>query len=343
MDDIYFSGRQSEQVDVYSDSNPQPEPPRNKGKKNKKKKHGFLKFIIRAIIAVIFVLSCFIFIFALTADYTRNNLEANRYVSESALKDSPLVSNILLLGVDAENGDSGRSDSMILVSLDFVHAKIKLTSFLRDSYVYVPCRDKKAKLNSAYAYGGAQGAVDAIEYNFGVDIDHYVKVDFDMFIQIIDKLGGIDVEVTDKEASFINRTTRHTVESGKSVHLDGAKALVYARIRKLDSDYMRTQRQRKVISAIIDKCKSAGIEELYKMVNDVFPLIETDLNAGEITLMSYRGAISLLLFKLDDLRLPTDNLMTTGYVGDEWVEKPDIDGCRKTLGDFIYRNISPEN
>lgn len=154
---------------------------------------------------------------------------------------------------------------MILVSVDYKHAKIKLTSFLRDSWVEIPSKGKKAKLNAACAYGGPQLLVDTIEYNFHIDIDHYVMVNFEMFTQIIDNLGGVEVEVTEKEAKFIRNTTRHKdMESGDSVLLDGAKALVYCRIRKLDSDYMRTLRQRKVITALINKATETDIQTLLK-------------------------------------------------------------------------------
>ncbi|MCR5151335.1 MAG: LCP family protein [Clostridiales bacterium] len=273
---------------------------------------------------------------ASASGYERNDLKMNEYVSPLQLKRSPFITNILLLGVDSEGDDSGRSDSMILVSLDFLHMKIKMSSFLRDSYVYIPCRDRFAKLNSAYAYGGAQGITDAIEYNFEVDVNHFVKVDFKMFTDIIDTLGGIDIEVTEEEKNFINKTTRYTVESGKSVHLSGSEALVYARIRKLDSDYMRTYRQRKVLNALISKAKTASFSELYNAAKSVFPLIETDMSPAEVTALCYKFGVSILGFDTSDIRVPEDDQMTTGYVGDEWVEKPDLDKCRKYLQNFIF-------
>ncbi|MBQ2903963.1 MAG: LCP family protein [Clostridia bacterium] len=347
MEDIYISKRR-QNINDFQITNqdmppmpPQQQPPE---KKPKKKKHGFLKAIAVFVLAVFLFTSVFIFVFAAASGYTRNDLEKNEYVSSYELKSSPLVSNILLMGVDGSADSASRSDSMILVSLDYMHGKIKLTSFLRDSWVEIPSKGKKAKLNAACTYGGPQLVVDTIEYNFGVDIDHYVMVDFEMFTDIIDSLGGIDVEVTSKEAKFINRTTRHTVESGESVHLNGDEALVYCRIRKLDSDYMRTYRQRKVITALIGQARSAGIDTLLSAMKDVFPMIETDMSAAEITALAYKGGFGVLAFDIEQNRVPTDEHMYPDTISGQWVEVVDIDATKDYLREYIYtNNISVED
>ncbi len=341
MEDIYISKkrRSSDEIDfVYLDEPvspaPQDEPPQKK--KRKKKKHRLLKFIASVLIIVFLFTSAFIYVFAAASDYTRNDLEANEYILTFELKSSPLVSNILLLGVDGSADSSSRSDTMILVSVDFAHMKIKLTSFLRDSWVEIPSRGKKGKLNSACSHGGPQLVVDTIEYNFGVDIDHYVMVDFDMFTQIIDSLGGVEVEVTKKEAKFINNTTRQTVESGENVHLNGEEALVYCRIRKLDSDYMRTYRQRKVITALIEQAKTAGISKLIQTMNDVFPLIQTDMSAAEITALAYKAGVGVLAFDIEQNRVPIDEHMSPETINGQWVEVLDLEATKEYLQDYIY-------
>lgn len=341
MEDIYISKkrRQSENIDfVFLDEPTPPPPPEEEPPEKKKKKHGFLKFTATVFIIIFLFTSTFIFVFAAMSGYTRNDLERNEYVSSLDLKSSPLVSNILLLGVDGSAESSSRSDSMILVSVDFAHMKIKLTSFLRDSWVEIPSKGKKAKLNSACSSGGAQLVVDTIEYNFGVDIDHYVMVDFDMFTQIIDSLGGVTVEVTEKEAKFINNTTRQTVESGKNVTLNGDEALVYCRIRKLDSDYMRTYRQRKVISALIGQAKKAGVSALIDTMNKVFPLIQTDMSALEITGLVYKAGLGVVAFDIEQNRVPIDEHMEVGTKNGQWVEIVDIDAASEYLQDYIYTN-----
>ncbi len=340
MDDIYISKRRrSSDIDVvYLDEQPPAPPPQEDKPPKKKKKHRLIKFIASVLVIAFLISSALIFLVAAASGYTREDLESNEYVSASDLSSSPLVSNILLLGVDGSAGSSSRSDSMILVSVDFVHSKIKLTSFLRDSWVEIPSKGKKAKLNAACSYGGPQLVVDTIEYNFGVDIDHYVMVDFNMFTEIIDNLGGVDVEVTSKEAKFINNTTRHTVESGESVHLNGAEALVYCRIRKLDSDYMRTYRQRKVITALINQAKTAGISALISTMQEVFPLIKTDMSAAEITALAYKAGLGLIAFDIEQNRVPIDEHMKATTINGQWVETLELDNVRKYLHDYIYTN-----
>ena len=353
------NGNPIEYEDVYSDSSkmpgnnkvPQEDDERQNNedkkskKKRKKKKSGLrlIKHLVLICVALALVSALVTGISVATSGYTHKNIESNKYVSFTDKTTSPLVSNILLIGADGEDGGSQRSDTMMLVSIDYAHGTIKLTSFLRDCWVYIPNKDKYAKLNAAYSYGGAQYVNDTIEYNFGIDIDHYVKVDFEMFTEIIDKIGGIDIEVTESEAAFINKTTRYTVESGENVHLDGAKALVYCRIRKLDSDYMRTYRQRKVINAIINKAKKSGMSTIIYAAKEVLPMLETDLNAFEMTLITYTGGFAALTFETDELRIPSDDMMTTGYKGDQWVEIPDLDKCKEALKEFIYpTNIMPQ-
>lgn len=341
MEDIYISKRRQNTVDFeLTNLDMPPEPPRNQtpSPKKKKKKRGFLRTVATVLLFTFLFSSVFIFVFAAASGYTRNDLKKNEYIGAFDVKNSPLVSNILLMGVDGSAESSSRSDSMILVSLDCKHMKIKLTSFLRDSWVEIPSKGKKAKLNAACTYGGPQLVVDTIEYNFGVDIDHYVMVDFDMFTNIIDSLGGIDVEVTQKEAKFINRTTRHTVDYGDSVHLNGAEALVYCRIRKLDSDYMRTYRQRKVITALIGQAKSAGLGKLFSTMQDVFPMIQTDMSAAEITGLAYKGGFSVLAFDIEQNRVPTDDHMYPDTVNGQWVEVVDIDATKDYLQEYIYTN-----
>lgn len=339
MKDIYISGEPREIEDIFSDSSHPGLPPETpgKGKKKQKNKRRLRKFI-RAVVIIFVVITLAISGMALASGYKFKFHKSNQYISFTELNNSPFVTNILLIGIDEASGGAARSDSMILLSLDYIHGKIKMTSFLRDCLVLIPSKGTKNKLNSAYVYGGAQLLCDTIEYNFRVDIDRYVKVDFKMFTKMIDNLGGIDIEVTDSEAKFINRTTRHSVQSGKSVHLNGAEALVYARIRKLDSDYMRTFRQRKIITALIDKFRHTSPQELFKAVNSVLPLLETDLNPLEIAFTAYKGAFAAAFFDIQQIRMPDDDMMRTGYVGSQWAEIPDLAKCVQALYEFIYKS-----
>ncbi len=339
MEDIYISKKKREPQEItfdFLEEPPSPTEPENEPPK--KKKHRFLKVIGSVILSLFLFSFVFIFVFSSLSDYTRSDLDSNEYVSSFELKKSPFVTNILLIGVDGSVSESSRSDSMILVSFDFKHMKIKLTSFLRDSWVEIPSKGKKAKLNSACSTGGPQLVIDTLEYNFGVDIEHFIMVDFNMFTQIIDKFGGVEVEVTKKEADFINRTTRQKVESGSNINLNGEEALVYCRIRKLDSDYMRTYRQRKVIGALIQKARNTEISSMVQIINEVFPLIRTDLSSLEITTLAYKALASLILADIEQTRVPIDEHMHPDTVNGQWVEVIDIDAAKEYLCDFIYTN-----
>ena len=156
---------------------------------------------------------------------------------------------------------------MMLVSVDSKHHAIKLVSFLRDTWVYIPSLEHEQRLNAACSDGGYKNVVETIEYNFGVKIDGYVVTDFEMFKVLVDSLGGVNVDVTEKEAKEVtNHPKRYgnvTLEAGDN-KLTGEQALAYCRIRKIDTDFVRTQRQRTVMSAILKKALTNPFK-LYKM------------------------------------------------------------------------------
>lgn len=319
----------------------QPQYPEQPKKKKKKKKHRLLKALIITPLVTVFTVLIAVVALAYgllsSIDYTQVDLEENQYIDSSELHHSSDVTNILFIGADDSSGGNSRSDSMMLISIDNKHKKIKLTSFLRDSWVEIPSKGKKAKLNAAFAYGGAQLTVDTLEYNFLIDIDHYVLVDFEMFTEIIDAVGGVEVEVTENEAKFIRNTTRFKeMESGEKVRLSGAEALVYCRIRKLDSDYMRTYRQRKVITALMEQAKEAEIKTLIDAIYDVFPLIQTDLDKKEILTLGIKGGYGLLAYEIQQTRAPIEEHMQADTINGQWVEVLELDKVREYLYDYIY-------
>lgn len=202
------------------------------------------------------------------------------------------VRNILLIGTDAEKGGSARSDSIMIISVNKQTGRITACSVLRDTHVDIS-GECEAKINSAYSWGGANLLIQTIEENFGIYIDDYASVDFEMFTALVDALGGIDVEVTEAEARYINEQHRYGNEEkpeevpyGDEVHLDGYQALWYVRIRKLDSDWNRTERQRKVIGAVMKgitaKVEAGEIDELIELANEVAPYITTTLESSDL-------------------------------------------------------------
>ena len=240
-----------------------------------------------------------------------------------ALYSSKNVINILLVGLDSKDAlkYGGRSDSLILVSLNKKTEKISMCSFFRDSWCYMNLagKDSYSKINASYLYGGPDALISTIENNFKIDIDYYVAVDFSSFRDIIDALGGITVEVQEYEANYINRTNPDFhIEAGPAVKLTGKQALVFARIRKsdYDSDVSRTRRQRQVITSLIQSAKTASLSQLNNTLDALFAYVKTDLTKSQI--LSYAAqalAKGWINYDITQFTLSEKEIFRTGYVG----------------------------
>ena len=229
-------------------------------------------------------------------------------ISADNLYHDPKVMNFVLLGVDDyQKGDTGRSDSMMMVSIDTRNEEIKLTSFMRDTYLSIPGYGFD-KLNHAYAYGGPSLTVATLEDNFRVDIDRYIIIDFKKFVEIIDTIGGIDLEITDDEARVINEQSKEDASlalSGGKVHMTGKQARMYSRIRELDDDYERTARQRKVVMAAIDRLKHTDLLTLNSYLSTILGAITTDMTKDEVLGLATNMS-AYLNYDVTSFRLPVD-------------------------------------
>lgn len=209
---------------------------------------------------------------------------------------SKYVQNFLLIGTDSRSNDGrGRSDAMILVSVNSKSKKVVLTSFLRDIYLYIPSVGNN-RLNASYAYGGTSLLLKTLRQNFGITCDKYASVNFFSFIDVIDALGGVDIDVTSAEIPYINHNLKeinklrglpsgtYSLSSSQagSIHLNGSQALAYARIRYIGTDFGRTDRQRKVITSLMTSFKSASIGEINSFASKVLPLVSTNLTQGDL-------------------------------------------------------------
>ena len=198
------------------------------------------------------------------------------------------VVNILLIGQDSRTTTGqGRSDSMMLCTFNKAERTITVTSFMREMYVQIPGY-KSNRINVAYMYGGMELLNETLEKNFGLHIDGNVEINFKHFAKLINLVGGIEVELTSAEANYINENyTRATLKAGKNL-LNGTQALWYARTRKVSSegqsgDFGRTNRQRIVMEILINRYKDSSLSELIGMLDDILPMITTDLSKSEIT------------------------------------------------------------
>lgn len=202
------------------------------------------------------------------------------------LEISERIFRVIFIGVDSrENNVKGRSDSMILFDINPDTKKIVMTSFLRDIYVSIPGYGEN-RLNAAYAFGGAKLLTKTIYGSFGIEVDKYVTINFDIVRDVVDALGGVEVKLTQEEVDYLNSTMsskdRLPTNKGGKVTLNGNQALAYARIRKLDSDFGRTNRQRNVVTACIEKVKKMGIFQINDMLEKFLPRVTTNLTEKDV-------------------------------------------------------------
>lgn len=345
--DVYASSYSKNNANSFSDQ-PQQDFEEQPAPRPRKKRKGLVKKIILSVISLILV--CIIGIGAVinqllsSVEYNQAGHKKNIYVDESKLYSDLRVTNILLVGVDRRQDDvASRSDTLMLVSIDKVNKSIKMTSFLRDSWVDIPGK-KYAKLNAASTWGGMQLVMDTLEYNFNVQIDHYVMVDFKMFQDIVNALGGIDVEITEKEAKYMRDVVHlKNIKAGKSVHLNGGEALWYCRIRYLDTDFKRTERQRKVMTAIIGKVKEQSPTKIMQIARDVLPDIETDMTKNDLALLGVGAILKYIRYDMMQASIPKDGTWKNARKNGQAVLEMNIKENQKYLYDFIYGDNKKES
>lgn len=296
---------------------------------------------------------------------TSDSKSQNQVVEKKSLLQDDNILNVLLIGRDAANGaDHGRSDTVILLSIDNNSKKIKLTSFQRDTYVAIPGHGDD-KLNAAFTIGGIPLTVAMVEANFGVHVDKYACVDFASFRDIIEILGGVDIELTTDEIKYINAqidvnnqekytqflTVDESVEK-QMVHLDGYQALWYARNRGAEylggvaeysfdgDDWDRTARQRNLLETIMKTLKEeASLTEIVEIVNSIGPYITTNLKKEDITFL-VTNSLTYLSYDMVELTVPTEDTWSYGRTpyGASVIQVNDWEKLRYDVAKFIFEN-----
>lgn len=305
-------------------------------------------------------------------DHSKDNSSGNQTnysTGSDSLLDDEHVLNILLFGQDYRENeeDYGRSDSMILLSIDTINKKIKLTSFQRDTYVVIPNYGEN-KINAAYSLGGEALSIATVESNFGPKVDYYATVDFSSFREIINILGGVDIELSLEEIKYINAQIDvndqldvtdfleyDPNQETQMMHLDGYQALWYSRDRGEENlggnpeysfsgdDWDRTQRQRKLIQTVIDSLKNnASVGNLIEIVNKVGPYVTTNLKKSDLTFL-VTNMPTFINYELVELTMPTQGNWRYGRTddGQSVIVITDWDQVRRDLAEFIYEgNVS---
>lgn len=242
--------------------------------------------------------------------------------------------NILLVGQDARPGQGRqRSDTMIVCSVNTKTKEISLISFLRDLYVQLPGKYSDNRLNAPYAFGGFDLLKQTIQLNFGIPIDGCFEVNFDGFKDVIEILGGVNIKLTSAEASLINRKVGGNLTEGPN-ELNADQALYYARIRKLDSDFGRTDRQRKVLTEVFNSLKGSSLKELNALANKILPCMTTDMTNKQIMALIAKcyGALDN---ELQTYHVPADDAYYNAMIKGMAVLVPDLPLIREQLETYM--------
>ncbi len=317
-----------------------------KQEKSKKKKNRVVKVLV--FIAALFVVGIFILHGLVGSVYKKMEYkEAEGFTSEPMKEDG--VINVLLIGNDSRlAGDDGRSDAMILVSISDKTKTITMTSFLRDMYVEIPGHDGN-RLNAAYAYGGAELLMETIELNFGVPIHRYALVNFQAFANLVDAVGGIDLELTNDEVNWINAyLMEYNQLEGKdlatdfldpslsgNLHLNGPQALAFTRNRYIGTDFGRTERQRKVLSAVIKKLPGTVLTNGGELADGLFPNLTTNLKQGECFNLSL-NAWKFLGYEMVQQCVPLEGTYSNADIRGMAVLQVDFDTNKQFLKSTLY-------
>lgn len=252
-------------------------------KETRIKKHSGLKvfFIIVSIILIIFLIGIAVgynFINSKLNKINYEEIDENEIeVTEEVKEELSGYRNVVLFGIDDAEGFAGRSDCIIIFSIDQKTKNVKMTSIYRDTYVEVPGHGY-TKINHAFAYGGATLAMSTINRNLDLNITEYVTINFQVVKDVVDSVGGVEINVTSKEATQIPGITK-----AGTYNLNGTQALAYGRIRKIDSDEKRTERMRTVVDKVFSKVKKMSPLEMNKIADEILPELHTNIKKSEIT------------------------------------------------------------
>lgn len=309
---------------------------KHQSNKKGKKRKGCLKFLL----IVLLVLTVFgvwaYFYFKSSMDKIYDDVSEEITVHESrddkvSLKRGEAFS-VLLLGIDTgEYGrvDRGRSDSMMIMTVNPKNNRTTLTSIPRDTLVPIVGRGTNDKINHAYAFGGAAMSINTVQSYLDIPIDYYVAVNMAGIQQMVDAVGGIDLTPS---ATFTQGP--YTFQEGQATHMDGAMALEYSRMRKMDGDYARQNRQREVVMALVDELASIENVMNYQSVLKTMELnVMTNMTFDEMVEVSinYRNAAK----EIDSYQLKGQGTMIDG-VYYEIVPDEEVQKASQTIKDELF-------
>ncbi|MBR5363811.1 MAG: LCP family protein [Oscillospiraceae bacterium] len=358
-DDQIYAYRQPQQVyrqPEFADEEIR-EPAPKKKKRRKRHRHSCLRKIITSLLTVAVVLfGLYSGVVLLAIKKLGYEETGARAITATAAEPDAAVRNVLLIGTDNREDERGRADTVILLSFSKHNHTVTMTSLMRDSYVNIPNHGTD-KLNAAYAYGGATLLMDTITSNFGIPVDDYICVNFRAFVHIADAVGGLKVEISDREAEAINVILESEVNgimgddpkddflpSGGTFLLNGKQALAYARIRYVgNADFERTERQRTVLDLMLGKLKHLSPAAVPKILMKAVPELKTNMTTGELYLLSLQTPVKLIGYDMQKLRLPADGTYSDQTAPDgQMVLAVDFDANMQLYLKMIHDAPQPE-
>lgn len=277
-----------------------------------------------------------------------NNKLKNDNNSSNSKTSNKYIKNILLLGIDSGEDNIGRSDCIVIATLDTEHNKIKLSSIIRDSYVLIHNKSHKDKINHAYAFGGPELTLKTLNDNFNLDLTQFVSVNLTSFPVLIDSIGGITLDINEDELKYINKyihslnsknnTSSPDINSSGIQHVDGTQALAYTRIRYTDGgDFERSHRQRIVLETVFEKLKDLPITSYPSLLDNILPLVSTNLNGSEI-LSLCMDLISLDNIDILEHQFPENSDAEGKIIDGIYYYVFDEESTIKKIHKFIYEN-----
>ncbi|MGU9349373.1 LCP family protein [Clostridium perfringens] len=303
--------------------------------KNSKIKNLKIKYIILALILVILGLIGASTYYINSKINKVQKVEVNKdnlSIDKAQVEEEKHIKNIALFGIDAPKGKAGRSDAIMILTLDEEHKVMKLTSIMRDSYVDIPGHGDD-KITHAYAFGGPELAMKTLNENFKVNVEDFMAVNFTSLPEIIDKLGGVKINIIPEEIHHIPGIT----SPGEQV-LNGAEALAYSRIRyATGGDYKRTERQRVVLEAVFEKLKSTPTKEYPSLIDDFLPYVETNMSSMDMIKLATDVA-PLVKGNLETARFPLDGYCDGKMINGVWYLVYDRQATLNQIQEYIYDN-----
>ena len=320
---------------------------KEKKKVKKRKTHPFIKGFVGCIAVVMIAAGAVSFVTA-GALHSKLNYSEIEDTKREPFKEAG-VKNILLIGNDSRNADEGgRSDAMILVSISSRTNSIHLTSLLRDIYVDIPGHDGN-RLNAAYAYGGPELLMETLEENFDIEVNRYMLVNFQAFANLVDAVGGVDLELSNEEVQYVNGyLVEYNQLEGRpegtdyldsslsgNIHLNGPQALAYCRNRYIGSDFARTERQRKVVAAAVKNAPFALVTNGSELIEGVMSNITTNLTKNELSGLMMQAPM-MITYDMVSGSIPLEGTYSNANIRGMAVLEVDFEANKQYIREEIY-------